>query len=71
MPHISVKMYPGRTLEVKEDFAKKLQKLTMEEFGCQAGHISVSVEDIAQEDWQKEVVEQIKSEDLIIEPNFI
>ena len=70
MPHISVKMYPGRTQEVKEDFAKKLQKLMMEELGCKADHISVSVEDIAPEHWQKEVVEQIKSEDLIIEPNF-
>lgn len=70
MPHISVKMYLGRSLEVKEAFAKKLQKLTVEELGCKEGHVSVSFEDIAQEDWQKQVVEQIKSEDLIIEPNF-
>lgn len=70
MPHISVKMYPGRSSKVKEDFAKKLQKLTVEEFGCKEGHVSVSVEDIPQEDWQKQVVEQIKPEDLIIKPNF-
>jgi 4-oxalocrotonate tautomerase len=63
-------MYPGRSLEVKEDFAKKLQKLTVEVLGCQEGHVSVSVEDIAQEDWNKEVSEKIKPEDMIIEPNF-
>ena len=70
MPHISVKMYPGRTQEVKEDFARKLQKLTIEQFGCKEEHVSISVEDIEPEHWQKEVVEQIKSEDLIIEANF-
>lgn len=70
MPHISVKMYPGRNLEVKEDFAKKLHKFAVEQLGCKDGHVSVSIEDIAQEDWQKQVVEQIKPEDLIIEPNF-
>lgn len=30
MPHIVVKMYPGRSQEVKEDFAKKVQQLTVE-----------------------------------------
>ncbi|MEG0856668.1 MAG: tautomerase family protein [Terrisporobacter sp.] len=70
MPHIVVQMYPGRSNEIKEDFAKKVQKLTVEEFGCQPGHVSVSVEDIAQENWKEEVVEKIRPEDLIIEPNF-
>lgn len=70
MPHIVVKMYPGRSQEVKEDFAKKVQMLTVEEFGCQPGHVSVSVEDILPENWKDQVVDQIKAEDLIIEPNF-
>lgn len=70
MPHIVVKMYPGRSQEVKEDFAKKVQQLTVEEFGCQPGHVSVSVEDIKPENWKEEVVNQIREEDLIIEPNF-
>ncbi|WP_195335242.1 tautomerase family protein [Paraclostridium bifermentans] len=70
MPHIVVKMYPGRSREIKEDFAKKIQQLTVDEFGCQLGHVSVSVEDIEPENWKEKVVENIKSEDLIIEPNF-
>lgn len=70
MPHIVVKMYPGRSQEVKEDFAKKVQQLTVEEFGCQPGHVSVSVEDIKPENWKEEVVNKIREEDLIIEPNF-
>lgn len=70
MPHIVVKMYPGRSREIKEDFAKKIQQLTVDEFGCQLGHVSVSVEDIEPENWKEKVVENIKSEELIIEPNF-
>lgn len=70
MPHIVVKMYPGRSREIKEDFAKKIQQLTVDEFGCQLGHVSVSVEDIEPENWKEKVVENIKSKELIIEPNF-
>ncbi|GAA3646608.1 tautomerase family protein [Asaccharospora irregularis] len=70
MPHISVKMYPGRTDKVKEEFAKKIQDLTVEEFGCQPCHVSVSVEDIEPENWKEEVVDNIKPEDYIIKPNF-
>lgn len=70
MPHIVVKMYPGRSEEVKEDFAKKVQKLTVDELSCQPGHVSVSVEDIQPENWKDEVVDKIRPEDLVIEPNF-
>ena len=70
MPHIVVKMYPGRSKEIKEEFAKKVQQLTVDEFGCQPGHVSVSVEDIKPENWKDEVVDKIRPEDLIIEPNF-
>ena len=70
MPHIVVKMYPGRSREAKEDFAKKVQELTVSELKCPPEYVSVSVEDIAQEDWKEEVVDKIRLEDLIIEPNF-
>lgn len=70
MPHIVIKMYPGRSQEIKEDFAKKVQELTVKEFGCQPGHVSVSVEDIKPENWKDEVVNKINPEELIIEPNF-
>ena len=70
MPHISIKMYPGRSEEVKKSFAEKLQKLTVEELGCQPCHVSVSVEDIAPENWKSDVVDKIDQKDLIIEANF-
>lgn len=70
MPHIVLQMYPGRTPEVKAEFAKKVQQLTVDEFGCKPGHVSVSVEDITPENWNKEVVEKIKQQDLYIHPNF-
>lgn len=70
MPHIVVQMYPGRSREVKEDFAKKVQQLTVEEFGCEPRFVSVSVEDIPQENWKEEVVDKTRPEDLFIEANF-
>lgn len=45
MPYIIVKMYPGGIEDIKEYFAKKLQKLTVEKLGCQPGHVPVSIED--------------------------
>lgn len=70
MPHISVKMYPGRSMDTKEDLANKIQKLTVEELGCEMGHVSVSFEDIEKENWEEEVVSKIKEEDMLIKPNF-
>nr|WP_238528268.1 tautomerase family protein [Acetonema longum] len=70
MPHISLMLYPGRTLATKEEFTKKLQALTVAELGCKMEQVSVSIEEVARENWQKDVVEQVKPGSMIIQPNF-
>jgi len=63
-------MYPGRSREIKEAFAEKLKKLTVEELGCEPGHVSVSIEDVPKNEWKEKVSDKMEKEDLIIKPNF-
>ena len=50
MPHISVKLYPGRSQEMKENLAHKLQECLASESGCWSNDdISVSFEEIGPE----------------------
>lgn len=55
MPHINVKMFPGRDDEKKKDLADKLLQCAQEALGCPAEALSVSVEDVAPEDWNRDV----------------
>ena len=59
MPHINVKMFPGRDDEKKKDLADKLLQCAQEALGCPAEALSVSVEDVAPEDWTRDVGEKI------------
>lgn len=42
MPHLSVRLYPGRSEEVKKEFADKLQQFVVQELGCEPKVVSVS-----------------------------
>ena len=53
MPHIAVTMYPGRTEEQKRRLAEKLRDTVINEIGADRKHISVSVEEIKPENWEK------------------
>lgn len=70
MPHISIKMYPGRSEEVKKDIAVKTRDFLVEEMGMDAKYFSVSVEEVEKEKWQEEVVDKIDGKDLYVEANF-
>ena len=70
MPHISIKMYPGRTEEVKKDLAEKTRDFLMKEMGMDAKYFSVSVEEVEKEKGNEEVVDKIPAEDLYIKANF-
>lgn len=70
MPHISVKMYPGRTEETKKALAEKLTDFMSREMGMEKKYFSVSVEEIAKEDWQKEVVDKVREDELYVKANF-
>lgn len=70
MPHIAIKMYPGRSEELKKNIAEKTRDFLAQEMGMEKKFFSVSVEDIEKENWQEEVVEKIAKEDLYVESNF-
>lgn len=70
MPHIAIKMYPGRTEETKIDIARKTRDFLMKEMNMDAKYFSVSVEEIEKENWQDEVIGKIDVENLYIEADF-
>jgi len=55
MPHITVKLWPGRSEEIKRNLAEKIAKDVSEELKTDIGHVSVSFEEVAREDWEKDV----------------
>lgn len=70
MPHIAIKMYPGRTEEVKKDLAEKTKKFMMEQLNMEEKYLSVSIEEIEKEKWNEEVAAKINPEDLYVKSNF-
>lgn len=70
MPHIAIKMYPGRSEELKKEIAVKTRDFLAQEMGMEEKFFSVSVEDIEKDQWQEEVVDKIAKDDLYVEPNF-
>ncbi len=70
MPHIAIKMYPGRSEEVKKELAEKTRDFLMNEMNMEAKYFSVSVEDIEKDKWQEEVVDKISPDDLYVEADF-
>ncbi|WP_419727334.1 tautomerase family protein [Terrisporobacter petrolearius] len=70
MPHINIKMYPGRSEEVKSNLAKHTKEFMIKELEMDEKFISVSVEEIEKENWQSEVTDKIKDEELYERPNF-
>jgi 4-oxalocrotonate tautomerase len=51
MPLISVSMYPGRTREQKEEFAKAITNAAVQILKTKAEHIIVVYEENPQENW--------------------
>lgn len=70
MPHLSVKLYPGRTEEVKQDFAQKLQDFVVKELGCKPNVVSVSFKEIDADKWKDVIDDEIAVEDVYIEADF-
>lgn len=70
MPHVSIKMYPGRSEEIKKDLAEKTKEFMMKELNMEEKFFSVSVEEIEKDKWQDEVVEKIKPEEMYVKANF-
>lgn len=55
MPHIVVKMFPGRTPEQKTVLAEALAKTLMDTLNSPESAVSVAIEDVAKDAWMDQV----------------
>ena len=55
MPHIIVKLWPGRNDEIKSKLAKKIASSVAEELNVDMGDVSVAIEEVPREEWGEKV----------------
>lgn len=73
MPHVTVKLWPGRTDEMKRSLAEKIAQDVAEGLKVDIGDVSVAFEEVAQEDWKETVYKkEIKNnmENIYFKPNY-
>ena len=73
MPHVIVKLYPGRTEEQKYQLAREIVKDVVTIAKCEEKVVSVAFEEIDQKDWVEKVYQPDiigKKESLYVEPGY-
>lgn len=55
MPHITVKMHPGRTEQQKAQLSEEIVKNVIQILKCSTEAVSVSIEEVKPEDWAEQV----------------
>jgi 4-oxalocrotonate tautomerase len=73
MPHVSVKMYPGRSEKEKAKLAEAIVQDVMDIIGAGRSSISVAIEEISPQEWKEKVYEpeiMKKSDKLYIKPGY-
>jgi len=55
MPHVIVKLYPGRTEEQKKRLADEIARDVVEIAKCAEKSVSVAIEEINPDDWTEKV----------------
>jgi len=55
MPHIIVKLYPGRTEEQKQKLTEEIAKDVVAVLGCEDRTVSVAFEEVEQAKWPEAV----------------
>lgn len=67
MPHVDITMIPGRDDEAKLEIARKVQDFLAKELGIEEKFVSVSIEDVAKEDWNAHM-ESLADKKMFVEP---
>ena len=73
VPHVSVKMYPGRSEKDKAALAEAIAQDVMDIIGAGRNSISVAIEEIAAQEWKEKVYDPEiieKSDKLYIKPGY-
>jgi len=55
MPHVSVKLWPGRSEQEKQQLAEAITDDVVRITGCSESSVSVSIEDIPSGQWKEKV----------------
>lgn len=55
MPHVIVKLWPGRNDEVKKNLSEKIAETVAENLNVDIGDVSVAVEEVTEEEWDEKV----------------
>lgn len=55
MPHVIVKLLPGRTEHLKTELAEAIAKAVMAVLNSQEKSVSVAIEEVEQKDWTEKV----------------
>jgi 4-oxalocrotonate tautomerase len=55
MPHVIVKLLPGRSAQQKAKIAEEVAKAIMATANCAEAAVSVGIEDVASDDWVETV----------------
>ena len=64
MPYVAVKMFP-KDEEMKKKLADKINEAVLEVVGCRPEAVSISMEEIAPEDW----VAKVKEPEILANPD--
>jgi 4-oxalocrotonate tautomerase len=73
MPHVIVKLYPGRSDQVKKRLAEAIAKNIVDIALCEEKAVSVALEEIEPEDWPEAVYKPDildKPQSLYIKPGY-
>lgn len=71
MPHIAIKMYPGRDEETKKRLAQAILETASKELNRGKEHFSVSIEDVPQENWKEAVYDKVVADkNTLIQPGY-
>lgn len=72
MPHIVVKLWPGRNEDIKAKLAKKIADAVVEELKVDIGDVSVAIEEVKRSDWGEQIYKrEIKdNSNLYVKPDY-
>jgi len=68
MPHVTIKMFPGRTDETKKELAQKIAEDVAKIAGCKEKSVSVAIEEVKESEWMSKVYENdiVKNQDRLV-----
>jgi 4-oxalocrotonate tautomerase len=73
MPHVSIKLWPGRSKETLQRLTDAIVEDVVDIIGCSKDSVSVSIEEVSSADWKEEVYDpeiRDKKEYLYKQPGY-